>query len=76
MSVSDLPAVNATLNAIASVFLVIGWVLIRQGRREQHRLAMLAAFGTSTLFLVGYVISLQHRLPPLPGPHHARLFRH
>jgi uncharacterized membrane protein YozB (DUF420 family) len=56
MSVSDLPAVNATLNAIASVFLVIGWVLIRQGRREQHRLAMLAAFGTSTLFLVGYVI--------------------
>jgi uncharacterized membrane protein YozB (DUF420 family) len=56
LTVADLPAVNATLNAIASVFLVIGWVLIRQGRREQHRLAMLAAFGTSTLFLVGYVI--------------------
>jgi uncharacterized membrane protein YozB (DUF420 family) len=56
MSVSDLPAVNATLNAIASVFLVIGWVLIKQGRRDQHRLAMLAAFATSTLFLIGYVI--------------------
>jgi uncharacterized membrane protein YozB (DUF420 family) len=56
MSVSDLPAVNATLNAIASIFLVIGWMLIKRGRRDQHRVAMLAAFATSTLFLVGYVI--------------------
>jgi uncharacterized membrane protein YozB (DUF420 family) len=56
MSISDLPAVNATLNAIASVFLVIGWILIKQGRRDQHRIAMLAAFGTSTLFLIGYLI--------------------
>jgi uncharacterized membrane protein YozB (DUF420 family) len=56
VSVADLPAVNATLNAIAATFLMIGWVLIKQGRRDQHRIAMLAAFATSTLFLIGYVI--------------------
>ena len=56
MSVSDLPALNATLNAIAAVLLVIGYVLIRRGRIQQHRRVMLAAFTTSALFLVSYVI--------------------
>lgn len=56
MSVSDLPALNATLNAIAAVLLVIGYVLIRRGRVTQHRRVMLAAFCTSALFLVSYLI--------------------
>jgi uncharacterized membrane protein YozB (DUF420 family) len=55
MSVADLPAVNATLNAIAAVLLVIGYVLIRRGRIQQHKRVMLAAFTTSALFLVSYV---------------------
>ena len=55
MSVADLPALNATLNAIAGVLLVIGYVLIRRGRIQQHRRVMLAAFTTSALFLVSYV---------------------
>jgi uncharacterized membrane protein YozB (DUF420 family) len=50
-----LPAVNATLNAIATVLLVIGYVLIRQRRRLAHRRTMLAAFGTSVLFLTSYI---------------------
>ena len=56
LSVTDLPALNATLNAIAAVLLMIGYFLIRRGRREQHRRVMLAAFFTSALFLVSYVI--------------------
>lgn len=56
MSISDLPAVNATLNAIAAVLLMYGYVLIRRRRFEQHRRVMLAAFATSALFLVSYVI--------------------
>jgi uncharacterized membrane protein YozB (DUF420 family) len=56
MSISDLPALNATLNGIAAAFLVTGYVLIRQGRVQQHRRVMLAAFGTSALFLVSYLI--------------------
>jgi putative membrane protein len=56
MSPSDLPTLNAALNAGAAVFLVLGWVLIRRGRRQAHRAAMLAAVACSALFLVSYVI--------------------
>ena len=56
MSVYDLPAVNATLNGISAVLLVIGYVLIRQQKIRQHRRVMLGAFTVSCLFLVGYVI--------------------
>ena len=56
MSISDLPALNATLNGIAAILLVIGWVLVRRRKLEQHRRVMLAAFGMSVLFLISYVI--------------------
>jgi uncharacterized membrane protein YozB (DUF420 family) len=56
MQITDLPALNATLNGLCAVLLVIGWFLIHNGRIEQHRKVMLAAFATSTLFLVSYVI--------------------
>ena len=55
MSVTDLPALNAALNGIAGILLVIGLVLIRTGRREAHRKCMLAAFAVSCVFLVSYV---------------------
>jgi len=55
LELADLPALNATLNAIAAVLLVVGYRLIRRGRREQHRRVMLAAFATSALFLISYV---------------------
>ncbi len=56
MTVHDLPAVNATLNGIAGVLLTVGYILIRARRIEQHRLCMLAAFATSSLFLVCYLV--------------------
>jgi uncharacterized membrane protein YozB (DUF420 family) len=56
MTVADLPALNATLNAIAATLLIIGYVKIRQGRMQTHRRFMLAAFATSALFLISYVI--------------------
>lgn len=52
---SLLPHVNAALNATSTALLLTGYVLIRRGRREQHRRAMLGAFAASTLFLVGYL---------------------
>jgi uncharacterized membrane protein YozB (DUF420 family) len=55
LTVSDLPAVNATLNAIAAVLLLIGYREIRRGRMERHRAAMIAACATSTLFLISYL---------------------
>jgi uncharacterized membrane protein YozB (DUF420 family) len=51
-----LPAVNATLNAVSGILLLIGYVLIRRGQINAHRNAMLAAFGSSTLFLVCYLL--------------------
>jgi putative membrane protein len=56
MSVHDLPAVNASLNAISGVLLIVAYTLIRQRKVEQHRKVMLAAFTTSALFLVCYVV--------------------
>ena len=54
--ITDLPAVNATLNGISAVLLTTGYVLIRQRRIDGHRRCMLAAFATSTLFLVSYLV--------------------
>jgi uncharacterized membrane protein YozB (DUF420 family) len=56
VTVHDLPAVNATLNAISGILLVVAYLLIRARRIEQHRKVMIAAFVTSSLFLVCYVI--------------------
>ena len=56
MTIADLPALNATLNGICTVLLVVGWILIRRGRREQHRVVMLAAFAVSTAFLASYLV--------------------
>ena len=56
MAVTDLPALNATLNGISTILLVTGWVFIKQGDRRKHRACMIAALVTSTLFLTSYVI--------------------
>jgi uncharacterized membrane protein YozB (DUF420 family) len=56
MGVSDLPALNATLNGVAALFLVAGYVFIRQRRIAAHRASMLAAVTASALFLMSYVI--------------------
>ena len=56
MSVSDLPALNATLNGVATVFLVAGYAFIRARKIGAHRVSMLAAVTASALFLVSYLV--------------------
>ena len=56
MRVSDLPALNAALNGIATVFLVAGYACIRTRKIAAHRASMLAAVVTSALFLLSYVV--------------------
>ncbi len=56
MTVSDLPAVNASLNGLATVLLVTGFALIKAERKQAHGIAMGAAFITSCIFLVFYVL--------------------
>ncbi len=54
--VHELPTLNAALNSICTLLLLIGYSHIRAGRITQHRRTMLTAFGTSVLFLISYVI--------------------
>lgn len=55
MELSAFPALNASLNATCAVLLLTGWALIKSGRREAHRWAMVSAFVCSALFLACYL---------------------
>ena len=68
LSVADLPTLNASLNALCTVLLLVAYMHIRGGRIEQHRRTMLAAFATSVLFLISYVTyHAQVGSKPFPG---------
>ena len=56
MEVTDLPALNATLNATSFVLLVTGYYFIRKKQWRKHRACMIAALVMSGLFLISYVI--------------------
>ncbi len=56
MNVTDLPAVNATLNATSAVLLLFAYAAIRRHDVERHRKLMLATAATSALFLVSYLV--------------------
>ncbi len=56
LDVSALPAVNASLNAVTTVLLLSGLVLVKRGHLVGHRRVMLAAFASSGLFLCSYVV--------------------
>ena len=60
ITIADLPALNATLNATSAILITIGWILIRRGRWRQHRAFMIAAFCTSVLFLISYLTYHAH----------------
>ena len=51
-----LATTNAVLNSVAALLLVVGWVAILRGNWRAHRAAMVAAFATSAVFLVCYVV--------------------
>ena len=73
MQISDLPALNASLNALSALCLTLGYFFIRRGDRVNHQRAMLTALGTSALFLVSYVIYHANvGSKPFPGQGAAR----
>jgi len=51
-----LPALNALLNGLSAIALLIGYTFIKARRIKPHRAAMMTAFGFSTLFLVSYIL--------------------
>lgn len=66
--VSWLPAVNASLNGLATLLLVTGYVLIRRNRVHAHKRVMLSAFGVSIVFLACYLVYHAYAgSKPFPG---------
>ena len=55
MTLQDLPALNAILNATSAGLLALGYVLIRRGRRAAHQQVMQAALACSAIFLASYL---------------------
>ncbi len=55
MAISDLPALNASLNFISTVFISLGWFFIRRGHWRRHLVFMIVALISSTAFLAGYI---------------------
>lgn len=71
IDVSMLPTVNASLNGLATLLLVVGGVLAKRRRLEAHRQVMLGAFAASGAFLVSYVI--YHWFKEAPRPYTGEL---
>lgn len=68
LHVTDLPALNATLNGIATLLLTLGWVFVRRRDLVKHRLCMIGALVASAAFLASYVVYHYHA-GSRPFPH-------
>jgi putative membrane protein len=60
MTISDLPAINASFNLLSTLFIATGWYLIRRGAWRRHMACMIGAVISSTFFLVGYIVYHVH----------------
>ena len=60
MTISDLPAINASLNLVSTIFISTGWYLIRRGAWRRHVACMITAVISSTFFLAGYLTYHAH----------------
>jgi len=68
MTVADLPALNASLNAVSAVLLATGFAFVRSGQVDRHRACMIGAFAVSVAFFVSYVVyHVQHVATPFAG---------
>jgi putative membrane protein len=56
ISVSQLPSVNAALNALSAILLMAGYIFVRSRNIKAHKTCMLAAFASSILFLISYLV--------------------
>lgn len=69
MSYSDLPLLNASLNLITGVLLVVGFMHIKKGDKVKHKKWMISALVSSTLFLISYLF-YHYNVGSIPYPHH------
>jgi uncharacterized membrane protein YozB (DUF420 family) len=56
ISAAELPTVNAALNSLSGAFLTLGFIFIKSKNIKAHKACMLAAFASSSLFLISYLV--------------------
>lgn len=66
IDVSTLPFINASLNSLTTLLLILGFIFIKNKKRILHQNTMLLAFGTSLMFLVSYLIYHWFKSGPKP----------
>lgn len=64
ISASDLPSLNAGLNAVSAILLTLGFYFVKRRELGAHKRCMLGAFAASTLFLASYLV---YHFQVLPG---------
>ena len=69
MNASNLPTLNAALNAVSAFLLIMGYREILRGELDRHRKWMIGALATSILFLISYLI-YHWQVGSVPYPHH------
>jgi len=69
MNMTDLSTLNALLNSLSAVLLFFGYRAIHKADRETHKKIMLAALGSSALFLISYLI-YHYNVGSVPYPYH------
>jgi putative membrane protein len=69
MSLSDLPTLNAILNSISALFLILGYRYIKKNEQQTHKKFMISALFVSALFLTSYLI-YHYNVPSTPYPYH------
>ncbi len=65
------PHVNASLNTLAMVLLIAGWVAVKRRRIKSHRNLMIGSFAVSVVFLACYLVyhfntTMLKRFPDYP----------
>ena len=60
MTVQDLPTLNASLNTIAGIFLLSGYIAIKKDKKDLHKWLMISALVVSAAFLTSYLIYHYH----------------
>ena len=68
MNVMDLPTINASLNLLCTIFLILGYIQIKKGNKEVHKKLMISALISSAAFLICYLIYHAH-VGSVPYPH-------
>ena len=66
LDVSALPLINALLNTTSALLLLLALRFIKQKEIQKHKITMLCAFGSSSLFLISYVIYHWFKAGPKP----------